>query len=96
MTPVKSRSTYTVCRFSETDGPLPEDDLSGVPMVLELQLAGDADSTETANTQVRPSSRAVPHLIPADVRCRIVLDGVELASEQFQIPQLGEIVYINQ
>ncbi len=94
VTPVKDKSTYIVCRFSEIDGLLPADDLSGVPMVLELRPTDDSAAIQIPVVQVKPSARAVATLIPADMRCRIILDGVELASEEFTIPQLGETVYL--
>ena len=93
VTPVKEKSTYTVCRFSETDGLLPQDNLSGVPMVLELRSA-DGESVQTSAPQAKPNPRAVPQLIPAQMQCRIILDGAELASEQFSIRQMGEVVYV--
>ncbi|MDR2894018.1 MAG: DUF4831 family protein [Alistipes sp.] len=91
ITPAKGRLTYTVCRFSEAEGLLPEDNLSGELMVLELK-----PSVETAAvvTQERPNSRAIPQLVPADMRCRVIFNGVELASEQFLVRQLGEVVYV--
>jgi hypothetical protein len=92
VTPVRGRSTYTVCRFSDADGLLPEDDLSGEPMVLELRPIDE--QAEALNPQPKPSSRAVATLIPADVQCRIILNGTELASEMFSIRQLGQTVYI--
>ncbi len=96
VTPTKGRLTYTVCRFSESDGLLPQDDLSGIPVVLELKPAIETSQMIVFNTQTKPSSRAVAQLIPADMQCRVVLDGVELASEQFPVWQFGETVYINQ
>ncbi len=94
VTPIRGRLTYTVCRFSETDGLLPHDDLSGIPMVLELQPAGDSP-TVVLNTQPKPNPRAVAQLIPADMQGRLILDGTELSSGQFRIRQLGETVYVN-
>ncbi|MDR1670953.1 MAG: DUF4831 family protein, partial [Alistipes sp.] len=96
VTPTKGRLTYTVCRFSETDGLLPQDDLSGTPMVLELKSTDDdGGSVAVTGTQPKPSSRAVARVVPADMQCRVILDGVELASEQFRIWQLGETVWVN-
>jgi hypothetical protein len=94
VTPSKGRLNYTVCRFSETDGLLPQDDLSGVPVVLELIPAADAP-VSPPTPQGKPSSRAVPQIIPAVMKGRIILEGVELASDQFTIRQLGETVWVN-
>jgi hypothetical protein len=91
VTPVKDRYTYTVCRFSDADGLLPESDLSGVPMVLELRESEDS-MIKTPATLPKASTRTVSTLIPADMQCRVVLDGVELASERFLIGQMGETV----
>jgi hypothetical protein len=94
ITPAKSRLNYTVCRFSEADGLLSEDDMSGAPMLLELKLVDGSFSTEGFDTQSKPSSKTVPQLIPADVRCRVILDGRELASEVLTISQFGQTVYV--
>jgi hypothetical protein len=94
ITPVKSRLNYTVCRFSRIDGLLSEDDLSGVPMVLELKPIEGSVSTEGLDIQEKPSAKTTPHLITADVRCRVILDGMELASEVLPVRQLGETVYL--
>jgi hypothetical protein len=94
ITPVKSRLSYTVCRFSRVDGLLSEDDLSGEPMVLELKPIEDSLSTEGLDIQPKASSKTVPYLIPADVRCRVILDGMPLASEDLPIRQLGETVNV--
>jgi hypothetical protein len=92
VTPAKGRLTYTVCRFSETDGLVPQDDLSGVPVVLELKPVEEAQAPAV---QTKPSSRAVAHLVPAEMVGRIILEGVELASAQITVWQLGETVWVN-
>jgi hypothetical protein len=93
VTPVHDRLTYTVCRFSQTDGLIPSDDLSGVPMVLELKPVNETPQEVT--TPAKPSSRAIQRIIPAEMQCRVILEGAELASEQFTIRQLGETVWVN-
>ena len=93
VTPAKGKQTYTVCRFSKTDGLLSQDNLSGVPMVLELRPADD-ESLQTPVPQAKPNPRAVLQFIPAQMICRIILDGTELASEQFSIRQMGDAVYV--
>ncbi len=94
ITPTKTRPTYTVCRFSETDGLLPQDDMSGMPVVLELKPTSGTFTTEVIVPQSKPNPRAIPQLIPADILCRIIFDGVELTSEIFSIPQMGETIYV--
>lgn len=93
VTPIKNKATYTVCRFSPTDGLLSADDLSGVPMVLELKPA-DESVADMPETKGKPSSRAVPVLVPAYMQCRIILDGTELTSGVFDIRQLARTVYM--
>jgi hypothetical protein len=96
ITPVKSRSSYTVCRFSRIEGLFSEDDLSGEPLVLELQPIEGSISIEGLNIAAKPTSKSVPHLIPADVKCRVILEGMEFTSEVLPIRQLGETVYLAQ
>jgi hypothetical protein len=94
ISPVKSRLSYTVCRFSRIDGLLSEDDLSGEPMVLELKPMEDSVSMEGIEIQPKATSKTIPYLIPADVRCRVILDGMPLTSEDILIKQLGETVHV--
>ena len=93
VTPSKDKLTYTVCRFSDATGLLPADDLSGEPVVLELRYVDGRTASDLAAAQVKPNARVIPQLLPADMQCRLILNGEELASEQFRIVQLGETVY---
>jgi hypothetical protein len=95
VTPSKGKYTYTVCRFSDTAGLLPEDDLSGEPVVLELKYTDGRATSAPTTVQEKPNSKAVPQLVPADMQCRIILNGIELTSKQLRIQQLGETVYVN-
>ena len=96
VTPSKDKLTYTVCRFSDVAGLLPADDLSGEPVVLELRYADGRTDSDLVAAQVKPNARVIPQLLPADMQCRLILNGEELASEQFRIVQLGETVYVAQ
>ena len=93
-TPSKERLTYIVCRFTEFDGVLPADDLSGEPLLLELEPY----DVSTAGLQIakKPSSAATPHHIPADVLCRLIFNGTQIASTTVPILQLGETVLVLQ
>ncbi len=93
VTPSKDKLTYTVCRFSDATGLLPADNLSGEPVVLELRYVDGRTASDLAAAQVKPNARVIPQLLPADMQCRLILNGEELASEQFRIVQLGETVY---
>ena len=90
--PEKDKQTYTVCRFSETEGIVPADDMSGRPVVLELKPL--APWTQGLNIQEKATSKTVPYRVPVEVQCRIIFDGRELASETITINQFAETVLI--
>lgn len=90
--PSSSTLNYIVCRFSSADGLLPKDDLSGTPVVLELKPS--APSTEGLDIVAKPTSKSLAYRIPADVECRIILDGAELTSATVPLYQFGKTVYL--
>jgi hypothetical protein len=94
VTPTRGHLTYTVCRFSEEEGLVPQDEMSGAPIVLELKPVADP-AAQTAVAQQKPNSRAVPKIIPAEMTGRVIYEGSELASERFSIRQLGETIWVN-
>lgn len=94
VTPVQNVLNYTLCRYTETDGLLPTDDLSGAPVVIELEPTGDPVSTEGLNIAKNPGPKTPAYRIAADVRCRVVFEGRELASTVIPLYQFGETVYL--
>jgi hypothetical protein len=91
--PQQNVSTYTVCRFSDVDGLLPLDDLSGSPLVLELKALADT-GVEGVEITAKPGSKNPAYRIAADVQCRIIFNGAELASAVIPVYQLGRTVHL--
>lgn len=92
--PTQDKLTYIVCRFTQTDGLLPEDDLSGMPIVLELKPS--EISTEGVDITLRPSAKNPAYHITSDVQCRIIVDGTEITSTVIPVYQFGKTVYLVQ
>ncbi len=93
ITPSADRHTYIVCRFSNVDGLLPDDDLSGQQVVLDTK-ALNAISTEGLNTMPKPSKSAPAYRIADDALCRIFFNNTEIASATIPVYQFGQTVYI--
>lgn len=93
VSPEKNNLNYVICRFSETAGVLPNDSADGTPMMLQLRPLVDV-STQPLDFQARPPRNAVLKIVPAEVRCGVVLDGFELASKVIEIQQLGRATYV--
>ncbi len=91
VTPASDKRTYVVCRFSNTEGLLPEDDLSGSPIILETK-AMNTVSTEGLNVQAKPSKSA--YRIADDTSCRIIFNNSEIGSATIPVYQFGQTVYI--
>jgi hypothetical protein len=94
--PSQDEMTYVVCRFTTTDGLLPEDDLSGEPVVLELKPVAGSASSDGLNIATKPTSKNPAHRLVPDVRCRIIVNGTEMASTTIPIEQFGRTVYLAQ
>ena len=91
VTPSSGKLTYIVCRFSNTDGLLPDDDLSGNPVVLETK-AMNTVSTEGLNVQAKPTKSV--WRIADDTRCRIIFNNIEIGSATIPVYQFGQMVYL--
>ncbi len=91
ITPSANKTNYIVCRFSNVDGPLPEDDLSGTPVVLETK-AMNTISTDGLKIQEKPTKTV--YRIADDAMCRIIFNNGEIASAVIPVYQFGQTVYI--
>lgn len=93
LTPISGKQTYIVCRFSNVDGLLPEDNLSGQPVVLETKALGTM-STEGLNVQPKPAKGVPAYRVADDTSCRIIFNNSEIASVTIPVYQFGKTVYI--
>lgn len=90
------KGTGIVCRFSPTKGVVPDSDLSGRPIVLDLSAeAGAAEGESSARTAggAKKGAVSVRYRVPA-VRVAKLMDGNdELARERIPVFQLGNVTY---
>lgn len=91
--PAQGKQNYIVCRFSNIDGLLPQDDLSGEPVVLEITPAGNV-STAGLPVVDKPAKTDKAFRVADDALCRIIFNGVEIASETIPVYQFGQTVYL--
>jgi len=92
--PVKGTNTMIVCRFSETGGLLPDSDLSGRPVLLEMTPEGKVSSTVLPRPGGRESRGSVFYRVADMVRCRLLDEMTVLADRRVPIYQFGEVVDI--
>lgn len=95
VTPQLGLTTYTIAKFSQTDGFLAPDAASGDAILLTLRLLGSA-SPAGLQLADRPSSRTRTVRIPVDAECRISLTDNQLTSRVLPITQFGRTVYVIQ
>ena len=91
VTPDAAKNTYVVCRYSEAKGLLPDGDLSGQPILLELRPEGMAAAMVGDMKKIRTPKGAemVEFSVADNVFCR-VLDGKrELGSATIPVYQYG-------
>ncbi len=93
--PEKGRNTQVVARFTENAGLLPDDDLSGRPIVLELT----PESRESLPAAAPPrSGRNAPETVTVRtgerVHYRLIDEGTVLSAGETVIHQFGETVEV--
>ncbi len=90
--PDGARNAYIVCRFNEGAGLLPDSDLSGQPVLLELRPTGKAQKAYPTPTEQKKSKRSkgsVTYAISDNVVCRITDGKRELTQTVVPIFQYG-------
>lgn len=93
--PQSGKTTVILCRFSAAGGLLPDNDLSGRPIVLELMPENSATDRVLP---VRDSREKRPvmmtYRVPDNVKCRITDGNTVLGSGRIPVFQFGKIVEI--
>ncbi|MDR0953998.1 MAG: DUF4831 family protein [Rikenellaceae bacterium] len=96
--PEKGKNTLIVCRFTEEGGLLPDSDLTGRPIVLELTPENKTEALavpRAATTTGRGGTQGTVFLRMADVvRCRLIDDKTILLTQRVPIYQFGEIAEV--
>lgn len=85
--PQPGKGAAIVCRFSDSNGILSDDDLSGRPIVVEL--AGGEGGQQVPKS----GAKGAKYRIPQVQTVKLVDGGTELARERIPIFQMGSIAY---
>ncbi|MGV8096765.1 MAG: DUF4831 family protein [Mangrovibacterium sp.] len=89
-----SVSGEVVFRFSESKGILPETDLSGKPIVIDMKKLDSLASAQAKEATGNPSGTGVFHRIPGKAEIRI-LNGINLmATTRADIAQFGITTFV--
>ncbi|MDE7069626.1 MAG: DUF4831 family protein [Alistipes sp.] len=88
--PAEGGFQQIVCRFSQTEGILPDDDLTGD--ILLLQYEPQRLVCEVPAPEGKAASGAVPFRIASLVRCSLLFGGEVLCAEQLPLFQFGTTV----
>ncbi len=92
--PEAGRNSIIVCRFSETAGLLPDNDLSGRPIVLELTPEKKVQNTVLPSRNPKDNRGTVFYRVADAVRCRLTDGRDVLLSERIPVYQFGAVVEI--
>lgn len=98
ITPDVTNRVYVICRWNENRGLLPDDDLSGQPVLLELKPQGKAGSTFSAPQDTRKGKDTAPkamYAVADNVSCRVTEGKRELAVRTVPIYQFGVLVSLD-
>lgn len=90
LTPASDKRQYILCRFSEADGILSADDLSGEIVLLEI-TPGKAPYVEPAPEKWTEVARC---RVAAPSECSVQSGGVELGHQRLPIFEFGESVQV--
>ena len=91
-----AKGTGIVCRFSPTKGVVPESDLSGRPIVIEMTAEAGASTGGASGALTGTSKKgvvSVRYRVPAVQTVRLVDGNDELARERIPVFQLGGTTY---
>lgn len=91
--PEKGKNTDIIARFSETNGIVSENDLSGQPIVLRINVADESVSTTSKQSKKAPKYSET-FLKAAKTTCQLFNGTESLTKADIQIFQLGERVEI--
>ncbi|WP_294598198.1 DUF4831 family protein [uncultured Rikenella sp.] len=86
------KGTAIVCRFSPTKGVVPDTDLSGRPLVIEMTAEGAGTAGNAARGTVgnaKKGSANLPYRIPSVQIVKLVDGTEELARERIPVFQMG-------
>ena len=91
--PSKDENTLVVCRFSDTAGLLPDNDLSARPITLEMTPEKKAEASPLANRN-KEIKGGVFYRIADMVNCRLTDGNRQIAQARMPIYQFGVVVQV--
>ncbi len=90
ITPEKDKAAYVVCRFADDKGIMPQSDLSGQPVVLDLKGEGAYDALMPRYNQKDAARISLEKVAVADnVTCRVMNGTTVLAEQVLPVFQFG-------
>ena len=89
--PQTDKQQYVVCRFSAADGLLPDNDLSGDMVLLQINPT-EPQTTNIAASEREPS--VVSCRVAAPSECRVICNGRQFESVTLPIFEFGRTVYV--
>lgn len=92
--PNKDENTVVVCRFSDATGLLPDTDLSGRPITLELTPEKKAETSPMANRKNKEVKGSVFYRIADMVNCRLTDGNRQIAQVRMPVYQYGVVVQV--
>ncbi len=93
LTPIEGTSQYIIARFSDDAGLLPANDLSGVPIYLQTQVAQTLDTS--AIEAGEKARKIVWFRVAAPTNCTLYNDSQEIASTQLSIYEFGKSIKVD-
>ena len=92
--PQSGKTTYIICRFSDTQGAVPANDLSGRPIVLELDPTGTVSTEGLAIRTDKDTRAGVTFRIADNVNCKLLDDKSMVTYVQLPVFQFGKTVEV--
>ena len=89
--PEAGKNNLIVCRFSPTAGLLPDNDLSGQPIVLEIAPEQKAEALALPRKAPRDAKSTIYYRVADIARCQLTVDKTQLLDERVPIYQFGQV-----
>lgn len=90
--PQSDKKQYIVCRFSPVDGLLPESDLSGDMVLLQVEPSGN--TTATGLEAGPKETRTVACRVADPATCTVIVGGREIARTVLPIFEFGRTINV--
>ncbi len=90
--PERSKSAYVVCRFADDRGVLPQNDMNGQPVMMEVKSEGRYDAIVPAMDSKEAARMTFEKVcVAANAACRVMVGTSVLAEAVIPVFQMGDI-----